>query len=134
MPVLLTASSPVEIEAKAEEAGLSPDGRTAALRLFHHLTSRLELAAIDAEAHGGEEWPRHRFWFARAGDVAVLLDALRAQPGVAEAAQAQGADAQDVLFVSGTDSGYAGALVAGKDGHAVRVATVAVEARLGAGG
>lgn len=134
MPILLTASSPVEIEAKAEQAGLSPDGRAAALRLFHDLTSRLELSAIAADAHGGEEWPRHRFWLARAGDVPVLLDALRAQPGVAEAAQAKDADAQGILFVSGTDGSYAGALVAGTDGRTVRAATDAIEARLGAGG
>ena len=134
MPVLLTASSPVEIEAKAEEAGLSPEARAAALRLFHDLTSRLELSAIAADAHGGEEWPRHRFWLARAGDVAVLLDALRVQPGVAEAAQAKDSGAQGILFVSGTAGEFAGALVAGTDGAALRTATDAVEARLGAGG
>ena len=134
MPVLLTASSPVEIEAKAEQAGLSPEEHAAALRLFHDLTSRLELSAIAADAHGGEEWPRHRFWFARASDVAVLLDALRAQPGVAEAAQAKDAGAQDVLFVSGVEGDYAGALAAGADGQALRVVTDAIQARLGVGG
>lgn len=132
MPILLTASSPVEIEAKTDEAGLSPEGRTAALHLFHDLTSRLELAAIDAEAHGGEEWPRHRFWLTRAGDAAGLLDALRAQPGVAEASKAQGADAQGILFVSGTEGGYAGVLAACADGRALRTVTQAIEARLGA--
>lgn len=134
MPVLLTASSPVEIQAKAEEAGLSLEGREAAGRLFHDLTSRLELSAIDADAHGGEDWPRHLFWLARAGDVSALLDALRAQPGVAEASQAEGADAQGILFVSGTDGEYAGALVAGRDGRVLRAATDAIRSRLGTGG
>ena len=85
MPELITAASPIEIQAKADEAGLSQDARDAALRLFHDLTSRIGLAAVGLHRDDGEEWPRHRFYFGPGGgSLADLAETLRA------AATAQG--------------------------------------------
>lgn len=82
---MLAAGSPVEIEAKADAAGLTPDERDAALTLFHELTSRLELSLLAVEPDGGEPWPRHRFWCGEAAAVDAFAGRLRAAEGVAEA-------------------------------------------------
>jgi hypothetical protein len=59
---LLIASSPVEIEARADSGALSPEGRAAALALFHSLTDRIGHAL--RHLHGdGTPWPTHRFYF-----------------------------------------------------------------------
>ena len=47
MDDVLSAGSPVEIDAKAEAAGLAETDRDAALALFHDLTSRLELTLLE---------------------------------------------------------------------------------------
>ena len=44
MPKMLIASSPVEIEVKAEDAGLSQEAHDLALRMFHALTDRMAQA------------------------------------------------------------------------------------------
>ena len=81
MPELITAASPIEIQAKADEAGLSQDARDDALRLFHDLTSRIGLAAVGLHRDDGEEWPRHRFYFGPGGgSLAALAETLRARP------------------------------------------------------
>lgn len=82
---LMVAGSPVEIEVAAEEAAFTEDKRAAALSLFHDLTSGLELQLLATPAHGGEPWPRHRFWFGLVAEADGVLARLRALPGAAEA-------------------------------------------------
>lgn len=82
MPRMLVASSPVEIEAKVDEAALPPDAHEVARRMFHDLTDRLGKAAI-ALGVPHEDWPNHRFYFGTAGtEMAALLDGLRARPDI----------------------------------------------------
>jgi hypothetical protein len=133
MSELMTAASPVEIEAKADEAGLSPNARGAALGLFHDLTSRLELAALDLDQAGGEEWPRHRFYFGpRLGEIGRLLDALREQPDTREVTTAPPLDgaAPHALFIVGTDGEFEAVLVACADAGLLRSLGQRIEARL----
>ena len=66
MPRMLVASSPVEIEAKAEEAELPREAHDVARRMFHDLTDRLGQAAIALEVPH-EDWPNHRFYFGTPG-------------------------------------------------------------------
>ena len=108
MDDVLSAGSPVEIDAKAEAAGLAETDRDAALALFHDLTSRLELTLLETPADGGEPWPRHRFWFGPARLVDALVAQMRGLDGVEEAP----ADAP-VIFVTGTDGKFAAVLAAG---------------------
>ncbi len=108
MDHVLTAGSPVEIEAKAAEAGLAEADRDAALALFHDLTSRLELQLLDTPADGGEPWPRHRFWFGPAAAVAALTERLRS---AGEAAEAPATAA--IVFVTAQHGKLAGLLAAG---------------------
>jgi len=134
MPELMTAASPVEIEAKADEAGLPGDARDAALRLFHDLTSRLEVAALDLDRAGGEEWPRHRFYFGpRRGAIGRLLGALREQPDTREVTTAPppGDAPPHALFVAGSDGAFEAALVACADAGLLRSLGQRVEASLG---
>ena len=115
MPELMTAASPIEIQAKADEAGLAAEAREAALRLFHDLTSRIGLAAVKLERDDGEEWPRHRFYFGPGdGSLAALAETLRAQPGVAEVAAdpRPGDAAPDTIYVAGSDGGFEAVLIA----------------------
>ena len=105
---VLTAGSPVEIEAKAAEAGLAEADRDAALALFHDLTSRLELRLLATPADGGENWPRHRFWFGPAAAVGAITARLRAS---GEAAEAPATAA--IVFVTADDGPFAGLLAAG---------------------
>ncbi len=105
---VLTAGSPVEIEAKAAEAGMAEADRDVALALFHDLTSRLELQLLGTSADGGEAWPRHRFWFGPATAVGALTERLRAS-GEAREVPATAA----VVFVTATDGPFAGLLAAG---------------------
>ena len=82
MPRMLVASSPVEIEAKAEEAELPREAHDVARRMFHDLTDRLGKAAIALDVPH-EDWPNHRFYFGTAGaEMAALLDGLRARPDI----------------------------------------------------
>jgi hypothetical protein len=80
MPRMLVASSPVEIEAKAEAAELPREAHDVARRMFHDLTDRLGQAAI-ALAVPHEDWPNHRFYFGTpGGEMSALLDGLQARP------------------------------------------------------
>ncbi len=115
MAEVLIASSPVEVAAKADEAGLPQEARDAAARLFHELTSRIGLAAAAPDRHDGEEWPRHRFLFGPAGgDVGRLAKHLRGQDGVVEvtSAASAGEAPPDTLFVHGTDVNFEAVLIA----------------------
>lgn len=87
MDKLLTASSPVEIEAKAGEAGLSPVEHDLARTLFHELTNRLGQVARLLEG-ADTSWPEHRFYFSDSGnaELAALLEELRGRPDFTEVA------------------------------------------------
>lgn len=126
MPIL-SAASPVEIMARADSLGLPAQAQEAALALFHTLTSREELAAMDvpspAEAgsepgtHDGSRWPAHGFVFGSPAELAPVLSALRRHPGAAEltGGVARPASGPGLLFLTGRQDGFAGVLVAGAD-------------------
>ncbi len=118
MAGLLIAASPVEIQTLADEAGLDAAARTAALHLFHALTSELELDAIEIHPTDGEAWPRHRFYFGvTSGPIRQLLEALEAMPEVVDASDRpeETDGTPQTLFVEGQDGGYTGVLIAGHD-------------------
>lgn len=121
MPIL-SAASPVEIEATADSLALSAPARTAALALFHDLTSREELAAMSLPAaagqrHDGAEWPAHRFLFGTVAELDPLLDALRGRPDVAEigAGDAPEGLMPRTLLLAGRQDGFSGILLACSD-------------------
>lgn len=138
MPIL-SAASPVEIVAKADDLGLPDAARDVALALFHALTSAEELAAMDVPAgepaggqpgaRDGSRWPAHAFLFGQAAELAPVLASLRQQPGAAELAigASPQAPAPKVLFLSGQQDGYTGVLVAGADQDALMVAMPRVQ-------
>lgn len=118
MDKLLIASSPVEIEARAEEVGLPRAAHDVALALFHDLTDRLGKAARSLPGQA-THWPSHRFYFAEAAEpeLAALLQGLADRPDFAEV----GGPAYDGrqpagLFVRDARDGYAGVLV-GHESH-----------------
>ena len=120
MPIL-SAASPVEIEASADSLALPAPARAAALSLFHGLTSREELAALSLPAapgqrHDGTEWPAHRFLFGTVAELAPVLDALRGRPDVAEIGLGgpEGL-APRTLLLTGTEDGFSGILLACSD-------------------
>lgn len=117
MAGLLIAASPVEIEAKAEEAGMAPAAVKAARSLFHSLTSAMELSAIAMQPADGEEWPRHRFYFGLPNVMEPLKTALAGMQDVAEATSmpVTAADERPTLYVSGQEGGYSALLLAGAD-------------------
>ncbi len=130
---LMIAASPVEIEAKADEAGLARDARVAALSLFHDLTSRLELAVLDLDQAGDAEWPRHRFYFGpERGEIRRVLNEIREQPDAAEVTTARPpADvASDALFITGSDGAFTAVLIACSDPGLLRSVAQRIEARL----
>ncbi len=118
MPIL-QAASPVEIEAKADVLGLSAPARSAALALFHDLTSREELTALTlpsapGAAHDGSRWPAHCLLAGAPADLAPVLAALRARPDAAELAGPaipEGA-VPGTLFLHAELDGAAGILIA----------------------
>ncbi len=131
MPIL-SAASPVEIEACADDLALSAPERAAALALFHDLTSREELEAMALPAatgkrHDGTRWPVHRFLFGKAAELAPVLDALRQRPDVAEigAGDAPEGLVPRTLLVVGSRDGFAALLLACTD--AARLAEVTAE-------
>ena len=133
MPELITAASPIEIQAKADEAGLSQDARDAALRLFHDLTSRIGLAAVGLHRDDGEEWPRHRFYFGPGGgSLAALAETLRARPDAAEVAAEPrpGDPAPDTIYVAGSDAGFEAILIACDNPALMRSVTAPFDAVL----
>ena len=121
MPIL-SAASPVEIEASADTLALPAPARAAALALFRNLTSGEELAALslpaaDGQRHDGTEWPVHRFLFGTAAELAPVLDALRQRPDVAEigAGDAPEGLVPRTLLLTGRQDGFSGALLACSD-------------------
>ncbi len=121
MPIL-SAASPVEIEASADTLAWPAPARAAALALFRGLTSREELAALSLPAaagrrHDGTEWPAHRFLFGTAADLAPALDALRRRPDVAEISAGDAPEGlmPRTLLLTGDQDGFSGALLACSD-------------------
>lgn len=115
---ILYAASPVEIEAKADSLHLPAAARAAALALFHGLTSREELSALALPVgrdgcRGGAAWPVHCLLFGQPGELAPVLDALRGRPDAAELAAGSAPEgaAPGVLFLDGTEDGFAGVLL-----------------------
>ncbi len=118
MDTLLIASSPVEIEAKAEAAGLARPAHDLALALFHGLTDRLGHAARSLPGQAAH-WPSHRFYFARDAEpeMAALLKGLEDRPDFAEVGGAPYDGQQPAgLFVRDARDGYCGVLV-GHESH-----------------
>ncbi len=121
MPIL-SAASPVEIEASADAFAWPAPARAAALALFHDLTNREELAALSLPAaqgqrHDGTEWPAHRFLFGTAAELAPILDALRQRPDVAEIGVGDAPEGlvPRTLLLTGRQGGFSGALLACSD-------------------
>jgi len=84
MPRMLVASSPVEIEAKADEAGFAPDTHDMARRMFHDLTDRIAKEAIARERQH-EDWPNRRFYFGTSGqEMAALIQGLQAREDIVD--------------------------------------------------
>ncbi len=128
MPRILVAASPVEIEAKAEEAGLGEPAHTVARRMFHDLTDRIAKATIARERQH-EDWPNHRFYFGTAGDeMASLVEGLRGREdlvdvgdGPAEASPAGEVEAAG-LFARDEEGTFVGVLVAHRNLEGMRSA------------
>ena len=113
MSPVLRAASPVEIQARAEEAGLPPQSTAAALDVFHALTSRLSLAATTLD-HAGPDWPRHCFLFGSQGErVGTMLAALRGNQDATEVQSEAPADhtAAHTLFAAGLEAGSEALLI-----------------------
>lgn len=123
MPRMLVAASPVEIEAKAEEAGFAPEAHEAAMAMFHVLTDRMAKAAIAREmAH--ETWPNRRFYFGTTGaEMGALLDGLEARADIVDVARGRDRrDDPDGLFVREAGGGFVGVLVAHRNHEGLRAA------------
>ncbi len=115
---MLIASSPVEIEAEADQAGLPPAARDAARVLFHRLTDRLgQAVATLSVAH--HNWPTHRFYFGtRSDSLAPLLAGLEARSDIADVSGALPADPGRLagLYCRDTEGGCEAVLV-GHESH-----------------
>ena len=109
-----TGGSPMRVAGREAMALPRPAARGAALHLFHDLTSRLELAAVELRGEGGTEWPRHRFFF---GHVEDIVSALRARPDALPVTSPPpaGTAAPATLFIEGADAGFTAVLVACAD-------------------
>jgi hypothetical protein len=126
---MLVAASPVEIEAKAEEAGMEPQAHEVAVRLFHTLTDRIAKAAIAqgeprwSRAH--ETWPNRRFYFGTEGhEMAALMEGLAVRPGIMDVAGGRDrAGLPDGLFGCEEEDGFVAVLVAHRDLQGTRSAT-----------
>ena len=114
MDTLLIASSPVEIEAKSEAAGLPRPVHDLALALFHELTDRLGQASRQLP-EADTSWPTLRFYFAGSGSAAMtaLLDGLRQRADFVEVAEAAASPpaAPAGLFVQRSREQFTGVLV-----------------------
>ena len=132
MTQLLIAASPVEIEAKADELGMEPDARDAAARLFHELTSQLELSSFRLRADGGQEWPNHLFLFGPTeGRIAGIRDSLAARNGIADvtAIRRQQRESPEALFICGAEGTFSAVLIACRDAESVGTMAHSLQAR-----
>jgi len=126
MPRILVAASPVEIEAKAEEAGLSAPAHHVARRMFHDLTDRIAKATIARERQH-EDWPNHRFYFGTGGDeMASLVQGLCGRADIVDVGEGPAGDAPPAgLFARAEQDGFVGVLVAHRNLEGMRSATPA---------
>ena len=131
MQDLLAAASPIEIEALVDAAGFGEAVQARALRLFHELTSRLELAEIGLARHHPTEWPAHRLWVElRPGALQPLQHLLAVEPGALQLAEhpAAGVVEPDVVYVTGEDEGHAALLVGCTDAASLATLVARLEA------
>ena len=122
MPRMMVASSPVEIEAKAEEAGLPVAAHYIARRMFHDLTDRLGQAAI-ALALPYRDWPSHRFYFGTAGtEMSALIDGLRSRVDIVDVTDGAPDRPPSLtgLYVQDMHEMFVGVLVGHADHHGMR--------------
>jgi hypothetical protein len=125
MSRMLVASSPVEIEAKAEEAKLPRDVHDIACRMFHELTNRLGQAAI-ALGLPHQDWPNHRFYFGISGsEMAALLDGLQARFDLIDVTDGIPARRDDLsgLYIQDTQEVFIGVLVGHQNHEGLRSST-----------
>jgi|GEM_PF-5594714 len=123
MPRILVAASPVEIEAKADEAGLAEPAHMVARRMFHDLTDRIAQATIARERQH-EDWPNHRFYFGTVGDeMASLVEGLLARADIVDVGEGQpGCAAPAGLFARAGEDAFVGVLVAHRNLEGMRSA------------
>jgi len=122
MPRMLVAASPVEIEAKAEEAGMPETAHRVARRMFHDLTDRIARAAIARERQH-EDWPNHRFYFGTVGqEMAALVDGLHARADIIDIAAggARNGETPDGLYARDEEENFIGVLVAHRNHEGMR--------------
>lgn len=120
MPRMLVAASPVEIEARAEEAGLPEEARLAARRMFHDLTDRIAKATI-ARARQHEDWPNHRFYFGTPGaEMGALEDGLRRRVDLVDVADGAPGGVPEGLFARAQEGAFLGVLVAHRNLEGLR--------------
>src|SRR3954452_11320522 len=118
MARMLVASSPVEIEAKAEATGFSQEAHDTAQRMFHELTDRLGRATV-ALSVLHENWPNHRFYFGTQGaEMSALIDGLQSRPEILDLTQGLPDDPAAVsgLYIQETRHPFIGVLV-GHENH-----------------
>lgn len=126
MPRMLVASSPVEIEAKAE--GMAKDARDTAQRMFHNLTDRLGKAAV-ALSIMHEDWPNHRFYFGTQGsEMSALLKGLQSRADILDLTHGlpNRPAVLSGLFIQETQGSFIGVLV-GHENHEGYVSRVKPE-------
>ena len=115
---MLIASSPVEIDVEAAEAGLSQAAHDAARALFHTLTDRLGLA-VAALSVAHQDWPTHRFYFSTEPDsLAPLLEGLKARADILDVSESLPANPGGLagLYCRGASNGFEAVLV-GHESH-----------------
>ena len=113
MPNILIASSPVEIDAKADAAELPREASEIARQMFHELTDRLGEAVIALEMQH-KDWPKHRFYFGTDGtEMTELLNGLAAQSGVLDVTISLKTKHSDLagLYIQERQGSFVGVLV-----------------------
>ena len=114
---MLIASSPVEIEAKADEAGLPEAAHDAAMSLFHELTDRIGQAVVTL-AISYEDWPKHRFYFAaEPAELDRLLAGLHGRADIVDVSSGvpDASDSINGLYARADAGDFSAVMVAHED-------------------
>lgn len=120
MPRMLVAASPVEIDARAEAAGLPEVAWEVARRMFHDLTDRIAQATIARERQH-EDWPNHRFYFGTQGaEMGALEEGLRARPDLVDVAEGVEGERPEGLYARAAEGPFVGVLVAHRNLEGMR--------------